>query len=86
MKTVSSSTDTLQDVNSVSDFLTAAATEAVPLFEHLESLFHRVKPALRNTVRTVGSSSLFWTRHVRPVGAVLWPDIHILCHELLRHH
>jgi hypothetical protein len=36
---VSSSTNALQDVASVDDFLNAAATETVPLFEHLEFEF-----------------------------------------------
>ncbi|WP_458190929.1 transposase [Haladaptatus sp. NG-WS-4] len=36
---MSSSTITLQDVASVDDFLNAAATETVPLFEHLEFEF-----------------------------------------------
>ena len=39
METVSSSTNALQDVASVNDFLNAAATETVPLFEHLEFEF-----------------------------------------------
>ncbi len=36
---MSSTTATLQDVASVDDFLKAAATETVPLFEHLEFEF-----------------------------------------------
>ena len=36
---MSTSSDTLQDVASVNDFLNAAATETVPLFEHLEFEF-----------------------------------------------
>ena len=39
METVSNSTKALQDVASVDDFLNAAATETVPLFEHLEFEF-----------------------------------------------
>ena len=39
METVSSSTNALQDVASVDDFLNAAATETVPLFKHLEFEF-----------------------------------------------
>ena len=39
METVSSSTNALQDVASVDDFLNAAATETVPLFEHLDFEF-----------------------------------------------
>ena len=38
-ESVSSTTATLQDVASVDDFLNAAATETVPLFEHLEFEF-----------------------------------------------
>ena len=36
METVSSSTNALQDVASVDDYLNGGATETVPLFEHLE--------------------------------------------------
>ena len=36
---MSTSASTLQDVTSVDDFLNAAATETVPLFEHLEFEF-----------------------------------------------
>jgi hypothetical protein len=36
---VSSSTNVLRDVASVDEFLNAAATETVPLFEHLEFEF-----------------------------------------------
>jgi hypothetical protein len=36
---VSTTSTTLQDVVSVDDFLNVAATETVPLFEHLEFEF-----------------------------------------------
>ncbi|GGK72659.1 hypothetical protein GCM10009067_26140 [Haloarcula sebkhae] len=36
MKTVSSSTKILQNAASVNEFLNTAATDPVPLFEHLE--------------------------------------------------
>ena len=36
---MSNTSATLQDVASVNDFLNAAATETVPLFEHLEFAF-----------------------------------------------
>jgi hypothetical protein len=36
---VSNTSATLQDVTSVEDFLNVAATETVPLFEHLEFEF-----------------------------------------------
>ena len=36
-ESVSSTTATLQDVASVEDFLGVAATETVPLFEHLDA-------------------------------------------------
>ena len=39
METVSSSTNALQDVASVDEFLNAAATETVPLFDHLSFEF-----------------------------------------------
>ena len=39
METVSSSTNALQDVASVNDVLKTAATETVPLFQHLEFEF-----------------------------------------------
>jgi transposase len=39
VETVSSKSHTLQDVASVDDFLNVAATETVPLFEHLEFEF-----------------------------------------------
>ena len=39
METVASSTNPLQDVASVDEFLNVAATETVPLFEHLEFEF-----------------------------------------------
>ena len=39
METVSSSTNALQDVASVDEFLNAVATETVSLFEHLEFEF-----------------------------------------------
>jgi hypothetical protein len=41
LETVSSSTNALQDVASVDEFLNVAATETAPLFEHLSFEFLR---------------------------------------------
>mgnify|MGYP000082527056 FL=1 len=60
---MSSSTNTLQDVASVDAFLKAAATETVPLFEHLEFEFlleyDVFSPALRGRTRVYQPPDLF---------------------------
>jgi hypothetical protein len=60
---VSSSPNALQDVSSIDDFLNAAATETVPLFDHLEFEFlleyDVFAPALRGRTRVHQPPDLF---------------------------
>ena len=53
--------DALRDVASVNDFLNAAATETVPLFEHLEFLldYDVFAPARRGRTRVHQPPDLF---------------------------
>ena len=63
METVSSSTNALQDVASVDDFLNTVATETVPLFEHLEFEFlleyNVLAPAKRGQTQVYQPPDLF---------------------------
>ena len=63
METVSSSTNALQDVASVDEFLNVAATETVPLFEHLSFEFLRdydvFAPSKRGRTRVHQPPDLF---------------------------